>query len=108
MNSAVAVFVVAAMAMANAGYLGAPAVGIAPVGLAYSSGIVHGAPLLAHPGLAHVRVGRGIVGASAYGVAPVGLAYNSGIVRSAPILAHPGVAHVRVGRGILGAPVLGA
>ncbi|CAG7732270.1 unnamed protein product, partial [Allacma fusca] len=59
MNSAVAVFVVAALAVANAGYLGAPAVGIAPVGLSYSSGIVRGAPLLAHSGLAHVRVGRG-------------------------------------------------
>ncbi|CAG7685346.1 unnamed protein product [Allacma fusca] len=82
MNSAVAVFVVAALAVANAGYLGGSAYGVAPVGLAYSSGIVHGSPLLAHPGVAHVRVGRGIVGAPVLGA---GLAYSSPLAYHAPL-----------------------
>ncbi|CAG7729321.1 unnamed protein product [Allacma fusca] len=99
MNSAVAVFVVAALAVANAGYLGGSAYGVAPVGLAYNSGIVHGAPLLAHSGVAHVRVGRGIVGAPVLGA---GLAYSSPVAYHAPLAYSAPLAYgAHIGKSVL-------
>ena len=78
------------MAVANAGYLAAPAA----IGVVRAAPVYAAAPIAAY-GAPLVRIGRsadpGLVAAH-----PAAISYSSGIIRGAPVLAHPGL--VRIGR----------